>query len=241
MQIEEKLIYMNLKFKWIGFDADDTLWENESYFREAEEEFCKMLKDYATAQELTKALYDIEIKNIEYYGYGIKGFILSMIETGMEVTEGQLSGEVIENIISLGKELLNKPVCLIDGVVEVLESLKYWGYQLVVVTKGDLLDQEKKLQRSGLEKYFHHIEIVSDKQEENYQKLLNHLNIKPKDFLMVGNSLKSDVLPVLNIGGNAIHIPFHTTWIHEQVENVGNLDNFSELNSISEIHQVLNV
>ncbi len=232
---------MNLKFKWIGFDADDTLWENESYFREAEEEFCKMLKDYATAQELTKALYDIEIKNIEYYGYGIKGFILSMIETGMEVTEGQLSGEVIENIISLGKELLNKPVCLIDGVVEVLESLKYWGYQLVVVTKGDLLDQEKKLQRSGLEKYFHHIEIVSDKQEENYQKLLNHLNIKPKDFLMVGNSLKSDVLPVLNIGGNAIHIPFHTTWIHEQVENVGNLDNFSELNSISEIHQVLNV
>ncbi len=232
---------MNLKFKWIGFDADDTLWENESYFREAEEVFCKMLKDYATAEELTKALYDIEIKNIKYYGYGIKGFILSMIETGIEVTEGQLSGEVIENIVNLGKELLNKPVCLIDGIAEVLESLKYWGYQLVVVTKGDLLDQEKKLKRSGLEKYFHHIEIVSDKQEENYLKLLNHLNIQPKDFLMVGNSLKSDVLPVLNIGGSAIHIPFHTTWIHEHVENVGDLDNFSELKSISEIHQVLNV
>ncbi|MCW3785787.1 HAD family hydrolase [Plebeiibacterium sediminum] len=232
---------MNLKFKWIGFDADDTLWENESYFREAEEEFCKMLKDYATAEELTKALYDIEVKNIKYYGYGIKGFVLSMIETGMQITDGKLSGEVLEEIISLGKELLNKPVCLIDGVAEVLESLKYWGYKLVVVTKGDLLDQEKKLQRSGLEKYFHHIEIVSDKQEENYQKLLNHLDVKPKDFLMVGNSLKSDVLPVLNIGGSAIHIPFHTTWIHEHVENVGELDHFCEIKSISEIHHILSV
>ncbi len=232
---------MDLKFKWIGFDADDTLWENESYFREAEYVFCEMLKDYASTEEITKILYDIEIQNIKYYGYGIKGFILSMIQAGMEITNGQLSNDVIEKIIALGKDLLNKPVNLIDGVADVLESLKYWGYKLVVVTKGDLLDQETKLQKSGLAKYFHHIEIVSDKKEDNYLKLLKHLDIYPKDFLMVGNSLKSDILPVLNIGGSAIHIPFHTTWIHEQVHNVGRLNNFRELKSISEIHQVLNI
>ncbi len=232
---------MNLKFKWIGFDADDTLWENESYFRQAEQEFCEMFKGEATKEDLIKILYDVEIVNIQYYGYGIKGFILSMLQAAVQVSGAQVSNDKIMQMIEIGKELLNKPVRLIDGVEEVLQTLKYWGYQLVVVTKGDLLDQEKKLQKSGLEKYFHHIEIVSDKKEENYIKLLRHLDVSPSEFLMVGNSLKSDVLPVLNIGGSAIHIPFHTTWIHEHVENVGKLENFSELKSIKEIHDVLNI
>ncbi len=232
---------MNLKFKWIGFDADDTLWENESYFRQAEQEFCEMFKDEATKEELIKILYDVEIENIQYYGYGIKGFILSMLQAAVQVSRDQVSNDKIMQMIEIGKELLNKPVRLIDGVEEVLQTLKYWGYQLVVVTKGDLLDQEKKLQKSGLEKYFHHIEIVSDKKEENYLKLLHHIDVSPSEFLMVGNSLKSDILPVLNIGGSAIHIPFHTTWIHEHVENVGKLENFSELKSIKEIHDVLNI
>ncbi len=232
---------MDLKFKWIGFDADDTLWENESYFREAEQKFCDMFKDEVSNEELVKLLYDVEIENIQHYGYGIKGFILSMIQTSMKITGDQIANAKVEQMINLGKDLLNKPVHIIDGVEEVLQSLKYWGYRLVVVTKGDLLDQEKKLQKSGLAKYFHHIEIVSDKKEENYQKLLFHLDVSPNEFLMVGNSLKSDILPVLNIGGSAIHIPFHTTWIHEHVDNVGELKNYIELKTIKEIHDVLNV
>jgi len=232
---------MELKFKWIGFDADDTLWENESYFREAESVFCDMFKDIASTEELVKILYDVEIENIQYYGYGIKGFVLSMVQAAVEITGGNVSDEKLQKMLALGKELLRKPVILIDGVEEVLQSLKYWGYRLVVVTKGDLLDQEKKLQKSGLEKYFHHIEIVSDKKEENYLKLLKHLDISPNEFLMVGNSLKSDILPVLNIGGSAIHIPFHTTWIHEHVENIGALNNFIELKTIKEIHNVLSI
>ncbi len=232
---------MNLKFKWIGFDADDTLWENESYFRQAEQEFCEIFTNEVSSEELIKILYDIEINNIQFYGYGIKGFILSMIQAAMKISGDQVPNNRITKMINIGKDLLNKPVRLLDGVEEVLQSLKYWGYRLVIVTKGDLLDQEKKLRKSGLEKYFHHIEIVSDKKEENYQKLLHHLDVSPADFLMVGNSLKSDVLPVLNIGGSAIHIPFHTTWLHEQVENVGELDNFRELKSIKEIHDVLNL
>ncbi len=230
---------MNSTFKYIGFDADDTLWVNETYFRETEHLFCALIADYVDEKSAMDRLYKTEISNLKDYGYGIKGFILSLIETAIELSKGEVSSVIIEKVIKLGKEFLNKPVELIDGVESVLERLTQKGYKLIVATKGDLLDQERKLERSNLGKYFHHIEIMSDKQELNYQKLLSHLDIDASDFLMIGNSLKSDILPVLSLGGSAVHVPFHTTWIHEQAEHNGQTNNFWELESLSELEEVL--
>ena len=164
--------------------------------------------------------------------------MLSMIETALKVSNKTMTLDAIEKIIELGKDLLAKPIELIDGVEEVLILLKK-KYRLVVATKGDLLDQERKLKNSGIEHYFHHIEIMSDKQEKDYLKLIRHLDIQPQEFLMIGNSLKSDVLPVLAIGGHGYHIPYHTTWAHEQVEHTIEHPDFKELTSIKEILQHL--
>jgi putative hydrolase of the HAD superfamily len=204
--------------KVIAFDADDTLWVNEPYFRESEMEFCNLLKNGMSIEELTEELFATEIGNIPLYGYGTKAFVLSMIETSLKITKGNVSSEKIQAIISLGKQQMNKPIELLDGVVEVLENLQ-GKYKLIVATKGDLLDQERKLKKSGLLKYFHHIEVMSDKKEDDYKKLIQHLDIDVNEFLMVGNSLKSDILPVLNLGGKAVHVPFHTTWVHELVSD----------------------
>lgn len=211
------------KIKVIGFDADDTLWVNETYFREAEEEFCTLLEGYETKNQIDQELFKMEIKNLELYGYGIKGFMLSMIESAMELSNNRVPQATITAILNLGKRMLAHPVELLEGVEEVLEKL-HLDYRLIVLTKGDLLDQERKLEKSGLSKYFHHVEVLSDKKEENYQNLLDHLEISVSEFLMVGNSLKSDVLPLINIGAQAVHIPFHTTWAHEEVpmEQQGN-------------------
>ncbi|TLX73879.1 HAD family hydrolase [Labilibacter sediminis] len=230
-----------MKFKYVAFDADDTLWVNESYFRETEAHFSELLAAYGDAETITNKLLEIEIRNIELYGYGVKGFILSMIETGISVTNGSLPEAVISKIIELGKELLNKPVVLLDGIEEVLKALQGKGYKLVVATKGDLLDQERKLYRSNIEKYFHHIEVMSDKKEANYLKLLAHLDITPDEFLMIGNSLKSDVLPVLNIGASAVHVPFHTTWIHEEAELEGNPAGFAEIEKVSDLIEAMDL
>ncbi len=227
------------KFKWIGFDADDTLWVNEPYFREAEEYFCQLMKDYGGIKFLVEKLYQTEIDNIKHYGYGIKGFILSLIETAITISNGKISLDIIDKITNIGKDMLNRPVVLIDGIEDVLNVLRNNGYKLIVVTKGDLLDQERKLKKSDLEKYFHHIEIVSDKQVSNYRKILNHLEIQPDEFLMVGNSLKSDILPVLELGAYGVHIPFHTTWIHEEVEEKYRLKRFWELAKVSELLDIL--
>lgn len=208
---------MYKNFKVIAFDADDTLWVNEPYFQATEHQFCMLLTQYMEEKELSKALLQNEIKNIPIYGYGIKGFMLSMIETALQVSDNQVDTSTLSKIISLGKEMLNQKIELLEGVEETLKSL-HGKYRLVLATKGDLLDQERKLQRSGLEKYFHHIEIMSEKDEKGYQKLVKHLDIEPDMFLMIGNSLKSDILPVLNIGGHAYHVPYHTTWALEQVE-----------------------
>jgi len=204
------------KVKVIGFDADDTLWVNEPYFRETESKFCNLIKNGMGLEEVTEKLFEIEIGNIPLYGYGTKGFVLSMIETGLKITKGNIPTEKIQAILELGKAQMNKPIELLDGVVEVLEELQD-KYRLIVATKGDLLDQERKLKKSGLLKYFHHIEVMSDKQEGDYQKLIRNLDIKPEELLMVGNSLKSDILPVLQLGGRAVHVPYHTTWEHEKV------------------------
>lgn len=218
----------------IAFDADDTLWVNEPYFREAEDKCCALLEDYLPMHSVASELFKVEIKNLPLYGYGVKGFILSMIETILTVTEGTASLQTVEKAIQYGKELLDKPIELLPGVEEVLATLKP-NFRLVVATKGDLLDQERKLKKSGLESYFHHIEIMSDKQEKDYVKLLKHLDCKAEHFLMIGNSLKSDVLPVLQLGGHAIHIPFHTTWAHEMIENNIEHANFSAMETLSGI------
>lgn len=203
--------------KVLAFDADDTLWENEPYFREVEERFAELMEDYLPRHTTLRELLKTEIENIELYGYGIKAFILSMIETAMRISDKTIPVSAIEKIVDLGREMLDKPVVLLPGVEDVLQQVQ-GKFRLVLATKGDLLDQERKLKKSGLEKYFHHIEIMSEKKEADYAKLIRHLDIQPNEFAMIGNSIKSDVLPVLALGGVGIHVPFHTTWAHEHVE-----------------------
>lgn len=230
--------YTNIKV--IGFDADDTLWVNETYYRAAEDEFAKLLSAYETPNKINQELFRKEMEDLHLYGYGIKSFVLSMLETSIEISNNSISNNTIQDIINIGKKMINKPVELLDGAEEVLESLSL-KYRLIMATKGDLLDQERKLKKSGLTKYFHHIEVLSDKKEANYSQLLNHLDIHPSEFLMIGNSLKSDVLPLININAKAIHVPYHTTWEHEQVnEEETNGEIYNTVNSLTEILELLN-
>ncbi|MFL9830215.1 HAD family hydrolase [Flavobacterium sp. ARAG 55.4] len=223
-----------MPFKVIAFDADDTLFVNETYFLETEEKFCDLMSDYLSHKSISQELFRIEIKNLAIYGYGIKAYILSMIEAAMTISNNTIPIEVVAKIIQYGKELLDKPIVLLDGVEETLEAL-YGKYKLVVATKGDLLDQRRKLHNSGLGKYFHHIEVMSDKQEQDYLDLIKRLEINPSEFYMIGNSLKSDVLPVLAIGGHAAHVPFHTTWAHEKIDHEVKHQNFSTIEKITDI------
>jgi len=222
----------------LGFDADDTLWVNETYFRNAEEKFADLLDIYETKNNIDQELFKTEIKNLEIYGYGIKGFMLSMVESALDLSNNKVSQATISDILNLGKEMLSHPVELLDGVEEVLRELKD-TYRLIVLTKGDLLDQERKLEKSGLSKYFNHVEVLSDKKEANYKNLLDHLEIPVENFLMIGNSLRSDVLPLLNIGAKAVHIPFHTTWKHEEVKLEEHQNGHLTLNAISDILKYL--
>ena len=227
---------MNLKV--IAFDADDTLFVNEPYFQEVEQKFCSLMGDYLSHQGLSQELFKTEIANLNLYGYGIKGYILSMIEAAMTISNNTISLEIIEKIIAYGKELLQKPIELLDGVEETLQKL-HGKYKLVVATKGDLKDQHRKLHDSNLGTYFHHIEVLSDKTELDYTKMLTRLDCKPEDFVMIGNSLKSDVLPILNIGGVGIHIPYHTTWEYEKIDFEIEHENFTALTDIKEVLDIL--
>ncbi len=224
--------YSNIKV--IGFDADDTLWVNETYFRAAEAEFATLLNGFETKNRIEQELFKMVIKNLAIYGYGIKGFVLSMIESALEISDNTISQATISTILNLGKKMLAHPVELLEDVNKVLSQLKD-NYRLIVLTKGDLLDQERKIKKSGLSKYFHHIEILSDKKEENYLQLLAYLKIDVKEFLMIGNSLKSDILPLVNIGAKAIHVPFHTTWQHEECSVKENEDRFLRVNSLKDV------
>jgi len=223
---------MNLKV--IAFDADDTLWVNEPYFRQTEERFYNLLSEYSSQHTLETELLKTEIENLALYGYGIKGFMLSMIETALRVTNNAISIDVVEKIIALGKQMLDNPIELLDGVEDVLLALKD-KYRLVVATKGDLLDQERKLKKSGISHYFHHIEIMSEKDDANYLKLIKHLDMQPDELLMVGNSLKSDILPVLNVGGYGVHVPYHITWAHEHIEHSIDNERFKSVEGIRDI------
>lgn len=226
------------EIKIVGFDADDTLWINEPLYQETEKQFCKILSPWQTEEETTKELFRTEMQNLEMYGYGAKGFLLSMIETALRISEKKITAGEVSLILELGKNLLNEPIILLDNIELVLQKLKP-KYKLILATKGDLLDQERKLRKSGLTDYFHHIEIMSDKHENNYRKLIRHLDIKPEEFVMIGNSVKSDILPVINIGAKAIHVPFEVMWQHEKHHEEPGKDRFVTVNNITEVLEIL--
>lgn len=238
IQVKDKttdLPVMKDQIKVIGFDADDTLWVNEPYYRETERKFTALMHQVADENTVMNALNSMELKNIPLYGYGAKGFTLSMIETALKIAGEDTRPEIIEGVLTLGKTLINKPVVLLDDARSALEKLKN-QYKLVLVTKGDLLDQERKLGKSGLNSCFHHIEILSNKKEENYRILFQNLDVSPEEFMMVGNSLKSDVIPALKLGAWGIYIPYHTSWIHERTdEDPVKWERFVELESLSSL------
>ncbi|GAB4022566.1 HAD family hydrolase [Spirosoma migulaei] len=223
--------------KLIAFDADDTLWANQPLFDDVERDLRTFLAQYGTPDQLDAALIAVQSQNIALMGYGAKGFILSMIEVAILLTEGQVLGREIQQLIDQGKYLLRYRIDLLDGVEETLRQLS-GAYPLMVLTKGDLLDQESKLARSGIGHYFDHVEIVSEKNELTYQQLLKRYRLQPAEFLMIGNSLKSDVLPVVNIGAHAIYVPFYTTALHEQVAVAGN--GYGQIEHMSELIALLN-
>ncbi len=220
--------------KVIAFDADDTLWNNEPYFRAAEQQFCALLADYLPEAEVERELFAVEMQNLPLYGYGIKAFTLSMVETIGRVSEQRADYALVARALEIGREMLGHPVELLPGVEDTLRGV-HGRYRLVLATKGDLLDQERKLELSGLAGYFHHIEVMSDKRPANYRRLIAHLDCAPEAFLMVGNSVKSDVLPVLELGAHAVHVPHHTTWTHEEAEVDGTTPRFHRAEKLTEL------
>jgi putative hydrolase of the HAD superfamily len=216
----------------IGFDADDTLWQNEALFRSTQAEFRTLLSQYHDEAWIEQRLYETEVRNLVHYGYGIKAFMLSMVETAVELTEGRIGAAEIRRILDLGREMLHAPITLFDGVERTLARLAD-RHHLILITKGDLLDQESKIERSGLRDFFRHIEVVSRKDTGTYTRILQRADIAPDRFLMVGDSLRSDVLPVVEIGGTAIHIPQPTPWQHELVDLDATVrGRYTELDSI---------
>ena len=200
----------------VGLDADDTLWHNETIFVAAQEKFKKLLAKYHSEEWIDRKLYETEARNLQHFGYGVKGFTLSMIETAIELSEGRITGTEIHTVIEFGKEMLRSPVEILDGVEDCIDQLLK-SYRLMVITKGDLFDQEAKFAKSGLGERFWRIEVVADKSDRTYERIFKKYDIDPRKFLMVGDSLKSDILPVLALGARAVHIPYQTTWIHERV------------------------
>lgn len=198
----------------VAFDADDTLWLNESRFVESKANFCHLLTPYRPQSEIDAVLHETEMRNLKHFGYGVKGFTLSMIETAIEISQNKITATDISKILTLGKEMLAAPVELLPGVAETIKTLAE-TYTLMVITKGDLFDQESKVARSRLGDFFTHVEIVSEKDVPTYSRIMKRHNVSPAEFVMIGNSVKSDVLPVVRAGGLAIHIPHEFTWAHE--------------------------
>jgi putative hydrolase of the HAD superfamily len=219
----------------IAFDADDTLWHTEKYYREAEKTFTDMVAAYGVAPStILDVMHKIEIDNLIYFGYGIRGFILSMIETAIQVTGEKVRAADIQAIVELGRGMTGHEICLLDGVMEALEHFK--DRQLILITKGDVLDQESKVKRSGLAGYFKHVEVVVDKTPEHYADILRKYNIAPECFLMVGNALRSDIAPVLSRGGYAVHVPYPLSWAHEaEAELPSDRSRFFEIQSLNEL------
>jgi putative hydrolase of the HAD superfamily len=223
----------------IGLDADDTLWHNETIFERMHERYRASLSTYHDAATVDRTLLATEMRNLDLYGYGVKGFMLSAIETAIELTSGKISAEEIRTLLELGREMLNHPVELLDGVAETIAHLSS-SHVLLIITKGDLLDQERKLGKSGLAAHFKGVEIVSEKNAATYASILRRHDVRPAEFLMVGNSLKSDILPVLEIGAAALHIPYPLAWMHDRTDRVpAPADRFFQLGSLRELPALL--
>ena len=218
--------------KAIAFDADDTLWALQNYFEDVEHEYCELLSEYGSEKEISAALLETEGKNMPDLGYGCKAFTISLVENAVKVSHGKVEANVIAQIVDLGKSLLHLDAKPLEGVEPTLARIREMKreskdertvsderkYKLAVFTKGELMDQENKLWRSGLQRYFDVVSIVSDKKPEAYRRLCKEMEVQPEELLMVGNSFKSDIAPALKIGASAVHIPFHTTWAHEKIE-----------------------
>lgn len=219
----------------IAFDADDTLWHNEPYYREMERRFTEILAAYGPApQESLDALHRIEIDNLAFFGYGVRGFTLSMIEAAVQVTGGQVRAADLQAIVDQGRAMTRYEIRLLDGVEEALQGLT--GRRLVLITKGDVLDQESKLHRSGLADHFSLVEVITDKTLPVYTRLLARHAIDPARFLMVGNSLRSDIAPVLALGGYAAYVPYPESWAHEsEAELPDDRSRFFEITSLHEL------
>ena len=224
-------------FDVIGFDADDTLWHNESIFTITQEKFRELLYSHNT-ELVNQTLSSTQIKNLKLFGYGIKGFILSMVEASVELTNGEIKGNEIQKIIDFGREMLANPIELLPHVQKVIEDLSR-KYRLLLITKGDLIDQETKIARSGLAEYFTGVEIVSDKNTETYEKILSRHEITASRFIMIGNSMRSDIVPIVQIGGQAVHIPYYSTWDHEQKHPYIDPKNFKQLKHIGLLPELI--
>lgn len=223
----------------LGFDGDDTLWHNETRFNMTQAQLRDLLHGHVPDADVDSHLFEVEMKNLGMYGYGVKSFTLSMLETAIQLTEGRIPATDLEVILGWGKRMLMEPTELLDGVDAALRELSS-KYDLLLITKGDLFDQESKLARSGLGELFLGVEILSEKNVDSYRAVFARRGIKPQDFVMVGNSLKSDVAPVLELGATAVHIPYHVTWHHEHVpEESLPAAGWHRLSSISELGQLL--
>jgi putative hydrolase of the HAD superfamily len=229
---------MSEKRATIAFDADDTLWHNERYFQISQERFHDLLAPYSDPDNLSERLLASERRNVGRYGYGIKGFTLSMIETAIEVTDENVPAQVIRELIAVGQDMLAHPIDLLPGVAEVLGTLTE-THRLMVITKGDLLDQERKIAQSGLGDVFDAVEIVSEKTPESYARIFHAHGIAPDAAMMVGNSMKSDVLPVLKIGGWGVHVPHDLTWALEHAEKPDSHARFREIPSLSDLPSLI--
>jgi putative hydrolase of the HAD superfamily len=230
---------MNDRAWVIGFDADDTLWHNETIFENVHERYRGLLARYHDAATVDRTLYVTEMRNLELYGYGVKGFMLSAIETAIELTSGKISAEEIRQLIALGQGMMQHPVELLGGVEETLRALAA-SHRVILITKGDLRDQERKLAKSGLAGFFEMVEIVSEKNQAVYAQILQRHGIQSDRFLMVGNSAKSDILPVLALGGAGVYVPYHLTWAAERVEELPSQNPlFFRIEAIRELPRVL--
>ena len=223
----------------VALDADDTLWHNEPLYTGCREQFRALLAKYAHHAALDDHLNEMELRNLAHFGYGVKGFVLSMIETAIELTNGRLEAGDVGTIIGWGREMLAAPIELMDGVQEAVETLAR-DYPIILVTKGDLLHQETKLARSGLGHLFKGIEIVSEKDPDVYRRIMNRYGVRPEQFVMVGNSLRSDVLPVIGAGGHAVYVPYVVSWVHERVSAEALKDvHFHEISHMRELPALL--
>ncbi|UUP18016.1 HAD family hydrolase [Nitratireductor thuwali] len=223
-----------MRLTTIGFDADDTLWQNEQFYRMTEQRFAALLAGHADPENLSARLLEAEKRNLKLYGFGIKGFILSMIETALEVTEGRVPAKTIADIMEAGREMLVHPIETLPHVSDTLERLAT-DYRLVLITKGDLFDQERKLAQSGLGDHFDGVEIVSDKNPETYRAIFARHGDGPERAMMVGNSLKSDVLPALDAGSWGVFVPHELTWAVEHAERPGGAARFHEIGHLGHL------